>query len=686
LEELLGVGGFGAVYKATNRCEQHQPPRAIKFCMEQSMVPTLHRERAILDRLMAVDGQSWSSRIVRLYGFALDATPPFLVYEYVPGGDLTSRLLGTRQQTGRGFRPPLALELVRQVTEGLAFAHSQGLVHRDLKPGNILVSGATIKLTDFGIGGVMATHAVRAGAALPSLGAQVSIADQARLFRGSGTPLYMSPEQRRGDQPDPRHDLYSLGVLWYQLLVGDVSKEMHPGWPDELREEFQVPQDHIDLIQRCVGYFPKRPANAGEMLTLIRDLTAPRPAKQTMGAGTPRPVIQGGYRNSSETVRMSRSDVEFEKLKIQLADFIEKDRLIEARQVVTALLQLKPHDPEALEVLQFLNERQGTPGASPPVGAPPAAPAQAGVNLSEILCLREHGGWVRSVAFAPDGRRALSAGDDRTMILWDLDTRSAVRQFVGHAGGVMQVVFTPDGKNAVSAGWDGTVRVWEVETGRELRRLQGDFPHAKCVAVSYDGKRILSGSDDNAIHAWELESGLHLRKLEGHFDQVSSVAFSMGGRVVLSGSDDGTVRLWDLETAREVRRFQGHSDSVTSVVFAPDGRTVITASSDATIRFWDATSGKELRRLEGHVNWVNSIAVSPEGRFLVSGSGGEIVEGKFSDGRDKSVRLWDVPTGKEIARYDRHEASVTSVAFSPKSRLILTGSLDRSVRVLRPSS
>ena len=145
LEELLGIGGFGAVYKAKNRFEQNQPPRAIKFCLDAAMVPTLHRERDILDRLMSVESSKWSNRIVRLYGYALEAHPPFLVYEYVPGGDLTSHLTATRQQTGRGFRPALALELIRQVVEALAFAHQQGMVHRDLKPANVLVSGSAIR-------------------------------------------------------------------------------------------------------------------------------------------------------------------------------------------------------------------------------------------------------------------------------------------------------------------------------------------------------------------------------------------------------------------------------------------------------------------------------------------------------------------------------------------------------------
>jgi hypothetical protein len=153
---------------------------------------------------------------------------------------------------------------------GLAFAHERGLVHRDLKPGNVLVSRKTIKLADFGIGSVISSHAVHHSRIGTSAINQLTAADQASLYRGAGTPLYMSAEQRRGDAPDPRHDLYSLGVMWYQLLVGDVTRELHPGWATELAEEFHTPKEEIEIIQRCVGWIKQRPASAGELVTLLR--------------------------------------------------------------------------------------------------------------------------------------------------------------------------------------------------------------------------------------------------------------------------------------------------------------------------------------------------------------------------------------------------------------------------------
>src|SRR5216684_1907050 len=384
LEELLGIGGFGAVYKAKNRFEQNQPPRAIKFCLDAAMVPTLQRERDILDRLMSVPGSEWSDRIVRLYGYALEAHPPFLVYEFVPGGDLTSHLTATRQQTGRGFRPALALELIRQVAEALAFAHEQGMVHRDLKPANVLVSGSTIKLTDFGVGGVTSSHAVRATQAGGSFFGQLSAHEQVSLFRGSGTPLYMSPEQRRGDQPDPRHDLYSLGVMWYQLLVGDVTHELHPGWPDELTEEFQVPPEHIDIIQRCVGYFKKRPAGGAELLELLR------PSAMSATASASAIARRRSSKIEQRRPEGAEAAAKFERLKLLLADQIDKEAFAEALETVAAILKIKPDDQESLEAKAFLEETLGVADTG-------AAHAVSGSRQPRIF--QEHTGWVRSVAF-----------------------------------------------------------------------------------------------------------------------------------------------------------------------------------------------------------------------------------------------------------------------------------------------
>jgi hypothetical protein len=145
-----------------------------------------------------------------------------------------------------------------------------------------------IKLTDFGIGSVTAQAAQHSRIGSTTLD-QLNAAEQATLFRGAGTALYMSPEQRRGEPADPRHDLYSLGVMWYQLLTGDVTRELHPGWADELLEEYHVPPEHVEAIRACVGILKKRPEDGSKLLELLRHRTAPAPMAIPVSAPTPSP-------------------------------------------------------------------------------------------------------------------------------------------------------------------------------------------------------------------------------------------------------------------------------------------------------------------------------------------------------------------------------------------------------------
>jgi serine/threonine protein kinase len=283
LEQLLGMGGFGTVYRASASGLQHLP-LAIKFCRDASLANALKQERSILERMIAADPGSWSPLVVRLYGHQLDHPTPFLVYEYVDGGNLADLVLS--QASGKGLSPRTALHLVTQIAQALHFAHRQGLVHRDLKPSNVLLTRSRdIKLVDFGIGGAVVhqlTERSRATTGQP----QATTADQVSLLRGAGTPLYMSEEQRLGKSADPRQDVYSLGVLWYQLLTGDVSRAMYPHWATDLAER-GVPKEHIAVLGQCVEAFKKRPAHAGEVLAWLEALREKPPVAVPVAPPTP---------------------------------------------------------------------------------------------------------------------------------------------------------------------------------------------------------------------------------------------------------------------------------------------------------------------------------------------------------------------------------------------------------------
>jgi hypothetical protein len=253
-----------------------------------------------------------------------------------------------------------------------------------------------------------------------------------------------------------------------------------------------------------------------------------------------------------------------------------------------------------------------------------------------------HTEWVRSVAFSPDGRSALSGGGDKTLKLWDVVTGKEIRTFTGHTSAVNSVAFAPDGHSALSGSWDQTLKLWNVATGKEIRTFSGHAGSVTSVAFSPDGRAALSGSGgwpDYTLKLWDVATGKlwaavrgrEIRRFAGHTFQVDSVAFSPDGRTALSGSDDWTLKLWDVATGKEIHTFaEEHSKPVRSVAFSPAGRSALSGSDDKTLKLWDVATGKELRGFTGHTAAVTSVAYSPDGRTALSGSG------------DKTLKLWDL--------------------------------------------
>ena len=308
LEEVIGTGGFGVVYRASSKDPSLRLLHfAVKVCLNAEMQAALNNERELLERLQTASSSGWSERIVKLYGYRLDVATPYLVYELVPGGDLASHLERRQQELGGRVEPAEVRGWVLQIVEGLAFAHSQGLIHRDLKPANVLIAKGSLKLADFGLGGVVAGYARSHSHIRNSAAAQLPPDEQVSLFRGSGTPLYMSPEQRRGDPPDPRHDLYSLGVMWYQLLLGDVTEELLPAWKKVLAAKCPGVADHIELIERCLDVIDDRPANAVQLLDLI--VRPPgQPASIRIESLQPQPLTVVVGSSATAVVRVARQN------------------------------------------------------------------------------------------------------------------------------------------------------------------------------------------------------------------------------------------------------------------------------------------------------------------------------------------------------------------------------------------
>ncbi len=246
-----------------------------------------------------------------------------------------------------------------------------------------------------------------------------------------------------------------------------------------------------------------------------------------------------------------------------------------------------------------------------------------------------------SVAFSPDGKRVLTgagalAADgvtlDHTAVVWDVTTGGKLLTLRGHTNTVRSVAFSPDGKRALTGSYDKTAVLWDATSGEKLRTFRGHTDWVYSVAFSPDGQRVLTGSVDKAAVLWDAATGDKLRTLHGHTAPVNSVAFSPDGKRVMTGSTDNTAVLWDATTGEKLRVFQGHTASVNSVAFSPDGKRTLTGSPDGTVRLWDAGGGDELARLISLDAGKDWLVVTPEGLFDGSAGGRDKVTYRVGKG------------------------------------------------------
>ncbi len=580
LIRLLGRGGSAHVYLGEHIYLKTQV--AIKVLQER--IETRDVESFLKEAQMVAALKH--PHILRVLDFGMKGDTPFLVMEYAPGGTL-------RQKHPLGSMVPLptVISYVKQVAMALQYAHDKKIVHRDVKPGNMLVeAGDKIVLSDFGI--AIPAHQTQ------SLTTQIA----------AGTPLYMAPEQIQG-KARPASDQYALGVVAYEWLSGtypfegesfiEIAMRHVLDSPPPLRE--MVPNITTEVEQVIMRALLKEPRL--RFATIEDFANALEQAYQLTVLALP----QSGWSLHSiqEAVTMP---------------------------LVELLLVYRGHFKEVAAIAW-------SPDGSCIVSGGRDEMAQVWDVSTGALILTYRGHvstndlgsavGVSAVVWSPIDNRIATAGNDEaaqvwngTVHIWDASTGRQVLTYSGHFGSVRTIAWSPNGAYiATSGGWTSTVDIWDASTGSRVLTYSGHTSFVHQVAWSPDGIYLASGSDDKTVQIWNASTGVQVRTYDGHSEGVVAVTWSPDGTYIASGSSDGTVHAWDTSTGRQIWHHGAHPDhGRLSLKWSPNGTCIaLSRELNSTVELWDGSTGKLILTYSGHSSFIKAIAWSPDGSRIASG-------------------------------------------------------------------
>ena len=696
----LGHGGMGTVWLAERADGLHQEPVALKLVQstfDRETMSRFQRERELLARLN-------HPNIARLLDGGSTATGGlYLVMEYVAGQPITcycrTHHLALTER----------LNLFRTVCAAVQFAHQNFIVHRDLKPDNLFVTasqegkGGTPKLLDFGI------------AKLLEHDGQDSVPSTlTRASRQPFTPLYASPEQIRNETITTASDVYSLGVLLYELLTGvrpygattdSLAEQIRAVTDTEpVRPSARVAQQAADLAhfnepaltrwqQRLRGDLDNIILKALQKEVSQRYATVEQLSDDLLRHlnGEPVTVRPATWRyRAGKYVRRNRAFV-------TMASLLALTLLTVAIITTWQLRASRTRERQQRYELYAADMRQA--GADWGEGNlvhmdellerhRPGTPSDEWRGFewfalwkllhTEKFTLR-HQSSTPTVVFTPDGKTLLTGSQHGYIERWNAGDGQSLGVFAKAATGIDRLQFFRDGtKLLVKSNGNHQLSIWnylnqtkQLEFPLHSLNGYGDLS----FALAPDEATLLTNIGIEPFHLWDVLTGRRVTtyKLPSSFQIAptgslifTSAIFALDGAPLCLVRRGQYFELLDLRTQRSVARLDPQSNDPRALqlfnrgshLFSPDGTRYYLPTQDFRIRVWDAKrGGMPIQVLAGHDNQVETPVLSHDGKLLASGS------------NDRTLRLWDTQTGKLLVKIT-NESQTFSPTFSPDDRYL----------------
>ncbi|QHG18121.1 serine/threonine-protein kinase [Nostoc sp. ATCC 53789] len=606
LLKSIGKGGFCKTFLAVD--EGQFPPIP---CVVQEISQEYETFKIFQQKAQQLEELGKHPQIPALLAYFQHNGHFYLVQEFIAGTNLAQVV----EEEG-AFNETQIWQMLEDVLPVLQFISDRQIIHRDIKPQNIIRRSPITKKGNFVIVDFSTAKLVTE---IDGLTSETSI----------GSPEYSAPEQAKGKAVFAS-DLYSLGVTCIYLLT-------------------QIPPfDLFDIANDCWVWQQYLTNKVSDRLAQILDKLLQN-------------SVNRRFQLANEVMQAMGMECKTQNLKLPNPPW-------------QCLHTLTGHSG----TLSSVNALAISPDDYTLASASDDKIVKLwDLNTQKILAsLSGHSQAVKSVGFSPDGQILATASDDKTIKLWQVETLKEICTLLGHSHAVKSVAFSPDGQILASGSWDKTIKLWDVNTGTEICTITGHQLQVNSVAFSPQGQLLASASYDRTIRLWQIPtrgrgagSGEQgdmnsaelkdhsqaaedippfplppspfpliqnrpcyslLGTLSGHAWAVLTVAFSPDGQILATGSDDNTIKLWEVNTGQLICTLVGHSWSVVAVAFTADGETLLSASCDKTVKLWRVSTAEEIVTLSGHVDSVSAVAVSKVRQLIASGS------------RDKTIKLWQL--------------------------------------------